>query len=92
MTRLEPSQLSSRYGHGVPSAAGNTLGGQGGFSSPSGAYLPSGIGSGYQGGAPTGGINAPGGSYGLGTPGMGGGNFFGAGGGGPGHGSPASGT
>ena len=54
--------------------AGNTLGG--GLSGPATLggvpSLPSGIGSGYQGGSPAGGFNAPGGYYGLGSPGGGG--------------------
>ncbi len=73
--------------------AGNTLGG--GLSGPATLggvpSLPSGIGSGYQGGSPAGGFNAPGGYYGLGSPG-GGGAFYGAGGGGTGHGSPGGGS
>ena len=82
--------LSSRalIYNGLPNGGGNTLGAGGGVAGGGVPSLPSGIGSGYSGGSPSGGINAPGGSYGLGSPGGGGGSFFGAGGGGTGHGSP----
>ncbi len=78
--------------NGLPMGVGNTFGGAGGISAGGVPSFPSGIGSGYQGGSPTGGINAPGGSYGLGSPGGGGGAFYGAGGGGTGHGSPGGGS
>jgi hypothetical protein len=93
---FEASSIANSRGFGIynglPTGAGNTLGGMSGISSGGIPSLPSGIGSGYPGGSPTGGINAPGGSYGLGSPTGGGGSFFGAGGGGTGHGTPGSGS
>ena len=88
---MGPRGLNSRalLYNGLPGGSGNTMGGATGGIRAGPPTLPTGIGSGYQGGSPTGGINTPGGSYGMGTQSMGAGNFYGAGGGSLGFGSPA---